>query len=162
MSKVLNYEVAGLVRRLRRFRFEAAKSVSSSLAAVSEADFVRAKSHLAAAKAYLDYCAQQPILDLPESSPFEIELGEATALDMPENESIADFMMMYDLMETEITNSQSARQSSGFISHDLKRMDAMISKMNNFLDQYVANTLPLDLPESAPFRPTTGAGRTGV
>ena len=160
--KVLNFEIAGMIRRLRRFRYENVKAVSSSLAAVSEADFLRAKSYLDAVDKYIAYVITQEPLDLPESSPYEIDLGEAEVLPMPENESLADILVMYDMFETEIGNSQSSRQASGFISHDIKRMNAMITKMRGFLDTYVSSTLPLDLPESAPFRPTTGAGRTGV
>lgn len=160
--KVYNMDVAGIIRRLRRFRFETVKAVSSSLASVSEADFTRAKSYLEALTTYLNWIVAQPQLDLPESSPREIDLGEPEALTLPENEALVDLMNLYDVFEVEIGHSQSARQSTGIISHDEVRIRALIEKMNRFLDDYVAEVLPLDLPESAPLRPVTGEGRTGI
>ena len=160
--KVYNMDVAGVIRRARRFRYETVKAVSSALASMSEADMLRAKSYLAAVSTYLDHVVSQPQLDLPESSPFEIDLGEPDALLLPENESLVDLLMMYDALEKEIGNSQSARQSTGVISHDEKRIRALVEKMGRFLDDYVASVLPLDLPESAPLRAMTGAGRTGI
>lgn len=160
--KVYNYQIAGLVRRLRRFRFETVKSASSSLAAVNGADFKRAKSYLSAVTAYIDWIVSQPQLDLPESTPREIDLGDAEQVTLPENEALVDLMVMYDLVETEIGNSQSARMGDSMISHDEKRVRDLIKKMDLFLDDYVAQIQPLDLPESAPLRSVTGSGRVGV
>lgn len=159
---VQNMDVAGVVRRLRRFKFETVKSASSGLASVSAADFTRAKSYLDAVTKYLDWIVAQPQLDLPETSPRTIDLGEGEELAIPENESLVDLVEMYNAIEGEIGNSQSARMSTGIVSHDEKRIRELIAKMGAFLDEYVATVLPLDLPESAPQRPSTGAGRTGV
>lgn len=159
---VNNHDVAGVIRRLRRFKFETVKSASSALASVSEADFTRAKAYLSSVTTYLNWIVSQPQLDLPESSPMNIDLGDAEVLDIPENESLVDLISMYDAMEKEIGSSQSARMATGIISHDEARVRALIAKMEAFLDSYVAEVLPLDLPESAPLRASTGAGRTGV
>lgn len=160
--QVYNYQIAGLIRRLRRFRYETVKAASSALASVNDADFARAKSYLNAATQYINWVVSVPQLDLPESSPRLIELGEADELDMPENEALADLMAMYDLLEIEIGHSQSARMGDSIISHDENRMRAMIEKMDLFLDNYVSSVLPLDVPESTPKRPQTGEGRLGV
>lgn len=160
--KVFNYQIAGLIQRLRRFRFETVKAASSGLAHVNEHDMRRAEAYLNAAETYLNWVVSQPQLDLPESSPREIDLGDPEKVDMPENEALVDLMRMYDLMEVEIGNSQSARLGDSVISHDEKRVRDLIAKMRAFLLDYVAQVLPLDLPESAPLRPQTGAGRVGV
>lgn len=157
-----NYQVAGLVRRLRRFRFETNKAASSALASVNGSDFTRAKTYLAAVESYLNWVVSIPQLDLPESTPREIDLGKQEDLEMPENESLVDLMEMYNLLELEIGHSQSSRMGDSIISHDEKRMRELLNKMNLFLDNYVATVLPLDLPESAPLRGQTGPGRTGV
>lgn len=157
-----NYQIAGLIRRLRRFRFESVKAASSGLAHVTEHDLRRAKSYLAAATAYLDWVVSQPQLDLPESTPREIDLGEPEKVEMPENESLVDLMTMYELLEKEIGDSQSSRLGDSIISHDEKRVRDLIAKMSAFIEDYVENILPLDLPESAPLREQTGEGRTGV
>ena len=160
--KVYNYQVAGLVRRLRRFRYETVKSASSALASVNSSDFGRAKSYLEAVTAYVNWIVSQPQLDLPESTPREIDLGEAETVSMPENEALVDLMTMYDLLELEIGNSQSARMGDSMISHDEGRVRALIAKMNLFLDDYITQIQPLDLPESSPLRAQTGHGRVGV
>jgi hypothetical protein len=38
----------------------------------------------------------------------------------------------------------------------------MIEKLQNYLDNYVDQATPVDLPESSPANPLTGPGRTGV
>lgn len=157
-----NYQIAGLIRRLRRFRFETVKAASSGLAHVNEHDLRRAGQYLDAAESYLNWITSQPQLDLPESSPRLIELGEMEELDMPENESLVDMMVMYELMEKEIGDSQSSRLGDSIISWDESRLRAMIEKMRLFLSDYVQNVLPMDLPESAPMRDQTGHGRQGV
>ena len=160
--KTYNYQVAGLIRRLRRFRFESVKAASSALAHVNEHDMRRSKTYLDAAEAYMNWVVSQPQLDLPESTPREIDLGEPEKLDMPENESLVDLMVMYELLEKEIGDSQSSRLGDSIISHDEKRMRDLIAKMRAFLENYVSEILPLDLPESSPLRDQTGEGRTGV
>ena len=159
---VNNLDVAGVIRRLRRFKMETVKSASSALAAVSGADFARAKSYLNAVSIYMDWIVSQPQLDLPETSPKVIELGEGEVFTMPENESLVDLCALYDAMEVEIANSQSARMCTGIISHDENRIRALIEKMNSFLDEYVSKVLPLDVPESSPSRVSTGIGKGGV
>ena len=159
---VNNADVAGLVRRIRRFRVETVKSASSQLAATSEADISRALSYFASCNSYILWVTDQPALDLPESSPREYDLGEAEALAMPENEALADLMNMYEVFEIEIGSSQSARQPSGIIEPDLIRINGLLQKMENFVTNYIQAVQPVDLPESAPLRVTTGAGRTGI
>lgn len=160
--KVLNMDIAGVVRRLRRFRYEANKSVSAGLANTTAADMLRSKSYLIAVETYLNWVVAQPQLDLPEWSPKEIDLGDPEKIDMAENEAILDLVTMYDAFEVELTNSQSARMSTGVISHDEKRVRNLLLKMNQFLDNYVAVIQPLDLPEASPLRAMTGPGRVGV
>lgn len=162
MGKVRNYEIYGLVRRLRRFKFEAAKAVSADLSDVNTHDITRAKSYLTAVTTYLDWVVAQPELDLPASHPQEYELPPESDLNMPENESTVDFLHMFKILETEIVNSQSARKQAGIISHDERRVRDILLKMNNFITQYIEPTKPLDLPESSPLRETVGDGRLGV
>jgi len=160
--EVYNMDVAGLVRRMRRFRYETVKATSSALPNTSEADFNRAKSYLNALSQYVDWIVGQPQLDLPEWAPHKIDLGVAAELAIPENEALMDLMTIYDAMEVEIGNSASARQATGLTPHDEKRCRDMVTKMEAFLDNYVAKIQPLDLPESTPLHDQTGPGRGGV
>lgn len=160
--KVNNHDVAGVIRRVRRFRYETVKAVSSSLASMGDADFKRAKEYLAAITAYLDWVVAQPQMDLPESSPREFDLGDQETLPIPENEALIDLENLYTTLEIEIGNSQSARMAGGLTVHDEGRVRAIVERANQFLDTYVSQIQPLDLPESTPLRPNTGAGNTGV
>ena len=155
-------QVAGLIRRLRRFRYETVKAASSGVAHVNEHDLRRAKSYLGAVEAYLNWIVSQPQLDLPESTPNPIDLGDPEVLPFPENESLTDLMVMYELLEKEIGNSQSARLGDSVISHDEKRVRDLVSKMRAFLETFVETILPMDLPESSPLKEGTGVGRTGI
>lgn len=159
---VNNMDCAGLIRRLRRFRYETVKAASSALANVSAADFTRAKAYLGAISSYMDWIVAQPQLDLPEWAPKSMDIGDAEKMELPDNESLYDLMTMYDILETEIGNSQSARMPSGMMSHDQVRIRSIVEKMNKFLDDYVSKTLPIDLPESSPNRAQTGPGKVGV
>jgi len=162
MPSIYNQDVYGLIRRLRRFRYETVKADSSGLADVNQFDIARAQSYLTAVKTYLDWVVNQPQLDLPETAPRAFELPSREDLPMPENESLVDLMHLYDSLEEELANCQSARHGTGVISHDEQRVRAIVTKMENFIANYVQPTQPLDLPESAPKREMTGEGRKGV
>ena len=159
---VNNMDVAGLIRRIRRFRYETVKAASSSLANLSNADIGRLTSYLSALTTYANWVVSQPELDLPESSPMTYDLGDAESLPVPENESLVDLETMWRLLEIELGNSQSARMPANLISHDERRLREIIAKSESFLADYASQVQPLDLPESAPLRANTGAGRTGI
>ena len=158
---VYNHDIAGLVRRLRRFKFEMHKSVSSNLTEVTEHDKARLISYLQAFKAYKAWMLSQPDLDLPESAPKGIEIEDYVSLPMPENESVVDVLNLLHLIEVELVNSVSARRPSGLVIHDSNRIDALVLKLDKFVTDYLPET-PLDLPESSPERLLTGAGKVGV
>jgi hypothetical protein len=79
-----------------------------------------------------------------------------------ENESLRDMAVMLDLMRDEMSASQSSRLSSNLISHDLIRATSYLLRMDKFLTEYITVIDPLDLPESSPMAPMTGAGIGGV
>ena len=160
--KIYNHDVFQLVRRMRRFKEELLKSVSSGVSELNEYDKNRLWSYLNAIKAFKGWVVAQPQLDLPESSPMEIEVSEMVpALDM-ENDDAALIINLYELIEKEMLNSQSARRSTGLISHDSIRFDTYIAKIERFINDYIDVATPLDLPESSPTFEMTGPGRVGA
>ena len=161
-TETMNFEVDGLCRRIRRFKKETVKATSSGAAFTTEADMTRARAYLDAIEFYLDHIASQPPLDLPETHPTMYVLDDEPELEMPENEALVDLSRMWNRFEGEIANSQTSRMASGIISHDEKRCRDIIAKARGFLDNYIASVQPLDLPETAPARASTGPGRTGV
>lgn len=154
-----NDDIAGLIRRLRRVKFEICKSQSASLMYVTNADLKRFNSYLDAAVSYFDWMMSEPMQDLPESHPKEIDLGAAEVLPLPENESLVDLIAMFDNLESEMALCQSARMHSSMIDHDEKRFRDIVKKIRNFMSDYIEVIQPLDMPESTPGREMTGHGK---
>ena len=159
---VYNSDVAGLHRRINRFVFEMMKSASSNVSQTSEADQVRLTSYLGALRKYRDWVIGQPILDLPETNQTPLTLDQNPETPTIENESLEDVIRMFETMRDEMDNSQSARVSSNFIEFDTNRLTASIEKIQAFLENYIGEATPLDLPESSPMRDISGLGRTGT
>lgn len=162
MAVVLNHDIAGLCRRINHFIVELQKSVSSGVAFLNEFDQERLQAYLKAVRTYRDWVIAQPQLDLPKTHPREIEVGENPASPDVENEAIRDLVYLMELCRDEMVNSQSARLPAGLIAFDDKRAMSILDKCQNFLDDYIKKVLPLDLPESQPSKPLTGAGATGI
>ena len=160
--KVLNHDIANLVKRLRRFRKEMIKSVSSNISELSVHDKTRLMSYLGAIKSFKAWAVSQPDLDMPETAPLEIELNEADPIPSMENDDLEMVVNLFDIIEKELINSQSARRSTGMISHDATRFDTYVEKIELFVNDFIGSISPLDLPESSPSSPITGAGNTGI
>jgi len=162
MATVLNMDIAGLVRRLRKFKYEINKSQSAQVTAFRPADATRLQSYLDTLAQYISWMQQQPLLDLPESAPKDIQLGEPEVLGAVENEACADLIEHFSVLEIELVNSQSARNSNRLIMHDQQRAEALLQRMDLFLKDYISQIQPIDMPESSPMTAHTGPGRTGL
>lgn len=160
--KIYNHDIANLIKRLRRFKVEIVKSVSSGISEMGEHDLLRLNSYLDCAKSFKKWMVEEPILDLPETSPMEIVLEEMPVLSEIENDDLSLVHTMMNLIESELLNSQSARRSTGLISHDAIRFDTYITKIENFIDGFIVPVSPLDLPESSPSTPMSGPGNLGA
>ena len=145
-----NHDLASLDRRLKRFRDELLNSASAGLSETSAADRTRLVSYLEAAKAYKAWCVAQPEMDLPESSPFEINMEEVSEAPEVESDDIQVIVNLIDLVRREMMASQSGKRSAGMMIHDSVRFDAMIEKIERFISDYMDEATPLDLPESSP------------
>lgn len=154
-----NMDVAMLVHKFRRARMEVVKSVSSNSNTLREADKTRFLAYLADIKQAIAHFNGQPELDLPEWTPADISVGEPEQVPPPENEALLHMSNILEAAEVEIVHSQSARQGAGLISHDAGRVSALMDKLEDFINGYMSNQLPLDYPESSPLRDSTGAGR---
>lgn len=160
--KVYNHDLYALVKRMRRFKYELVKSVSANLGEASNHDMARLASYLDAMKAFKAWMVAQPELDLPETSPMELSVGESPELPAVDNDDFDVIVKLLNLLELELVNSQSARRATGLVVHDSVRFDAMVEKVESFINNYMAAANPLDLPESLPVAPMAGPGRTGV
>jgi len=164
VGQTQNLDVAGLCSRLSRFMCEALKCQSANAAYVMQHDLRRLYSYLEGSKTYKAWIVANPQLDTPEFHPRLIDTScpALPAIDAVENESIKDWARLAYVCHYELVNSQSSRMSSGLISHDAKRFDDVIVKMQNFLAEYVEVTLPLDLPETVPMRNSVTPGNLGI
>lgn len=159
---VYNHDIVGFYYRINKFVVELVKSASSNVSQLNAYDRARLGTYLLALRAFHDWVLAQPHLDLPETTPREYKLDEPEPAVSVENDEVDDIVRMLVLARQELTNSQSARLSSGLIPFDATRFAAIITKVENFLVQYVDKATPLDLPESSPVDVISGTGRTGV
>ena len=155
---VHNMDVAGIVRRIRRVKYEACKCQSAALQHLTEADLERFNSYQDELNSHVDYILSKPVRDYPKWHPQDIDLGEGEVLPMPENEFMVDFIQQYEALEHELAESQSARMHSSLMDHDASRLSDNLESIGGLL-AHAAEKLPLDMPESTPMRAMTGPGR---
>lgn len=160
--EVRNHDIVGLVNRIQRFLVELTKSVSADVSQFNAFDTGRLKSYLDAIEKYRQWMTAQPQLDLPETAPRGYAIPDFESTSRVENESINDTVRLLKIMRDELVNSQSARQPAGLTAFDDFRLSAILTKLNEFISSYIEEVTPLDLPESSPMQPSSGAGNTGI
>jgi hypothetical protein len=164
VKEVLNQDVAGLAERTDEVIYELAKSQSSNLTDMRPFDRTRIDEYNAMLNRYAAWLVAAPDVDLPETHPRTYTmkfLTEDLDLDV-ENKAIRDLLRMYQALITELTNSQSARAANGLTVHDKRRFDLVMEKIAAFLSDYVDETQPIDMPESAPSSDPVTAGFRGA
>lgn len=161
---VYNHDLLGLYNRLNRILFEMSKCQSTGTTDINDYDQNRIKSYLDALDNYVAWFRSVPHLDLPETHPREYPLPEAPEVKREEieNECVADLCTMLTLARDEMCNCQSARLGSGMIDFDFIRFTNVVEKCRVYMNTYVQNVTPLDMPESAPKYAQVGQGRVGV
>ena len=163
VESVLNQDVAGLVERFDEVIYEVASSQSANLTDMKAFDRTRIDQYNAMLKRYADWAFVAPDVDLPETHPRSYSItyiSEAVNTDI-ENKALRDLIRYYRAGITEMSSSQSARAANGLTTHDKRRFDLIMEKIENFLTQYVDETQPLDMPESAPSSDAVEPGYTG-
>lgn len=159
---VYNHDLVGIWNRVNRFTVELVNSVSANTSQVNTFDLDRLKSYLNNIRKYLSWITSQPLLDLPETTPRLYILEAPAAVPEMDNEEVADIVRMFELARDEVVNSQSARQGSGMVPFDVRRITAVIDKTEAFLSTYVEVVTPIDLPESSPDELMIMGGRRGI
>jgi hypothetical protein len=162
MPQTANHDIKALNDRLNRFIVELQQSVSANTSSMSEADTGRALSYLESIDALHDWIVSQPVLDLPETAPRVRDLMPEPEIADVENEEINDLVNLLVIGRDELVNSQSSRHASGLIGFDSERLRSLTTKARAFIEGYVTNIAPLDLPESSPREAMTPAGRAGI
>ncbi len=160
--EVLNVDVVGYHNRLNRFIQEVHKSQSANHSTYKEADKIRLKSFLSALRFYLDFMKGVPEQDLPETNPRPYALRANPAPVEVENEMVNHVVNLLSLCRDEMDNAQSARYSSGVQKYDYARAMDYITRIEQYIKDYIEKATPLDLPESSPRTQIQGPGLTGT
>lgn len=161
LNRTCNTDIDGFVRRANRYIMELCKSQSSGITGTISFDVVRAKSYIAGLRKYVGYITSQPLLDLPETGPTEIELPPKVVIPAMENDSSYDLAQLLKLAVDEISDSQSSRMASNLIPFDKTRVTAILDRSDNFIETFITVVDPLDTPETSPSVPSTGQGVRG-
>lgn len=161
-SGVYNLDVTYVNDKLCRYAYEVMKSVSSGLAATNSFDQARLDKYFNDVDAAVAYVTKQPQLDLPESHPTLHAIEAYPEIPNMESDEMDHVARLLKSARTELVNSQSARMGAGFLPFDAGRVTSLVAKARQFLQEYIAKQQPMDLPESSPQQPMTGAGRGGV
>jgi len=157
-----NHDIKTMCSYLDRVIKELVHSVSSGVSEVNEFDMERVLSYLGKLRSFHAWVVAQPQLDIPETDPDAQEIPEAEAIPALENEAIANIIRLLQVSRKELLNAQSARKPCGMISFDSRRLLAILSKTESFVNDFIKNETPIDLPESSPKAAKVGAGNTGA
>ena len=108
------------------------------------------------------YSQAAPPLDLPQSHPTVYTLPDPPVAQDIENGAVNYLIELLLLARNELARGPSARLMTGLDQFDSQRIARLIEKADAFLDDYVANSYPLDMPESQPRSPGVEPGRGGM
>lgn len=162
-EKVFNHDVVWLYDLVSRFYVELARSQSAPVSGMIEPDKIRLKSYIDNVRKAIDWMQSLPVLDMPETHPNPYTLEPFPEVANVENEAVNVLLRLIRALTVELTNSQSARYSSGLQPFDEKRIRDIVDKMENFLVSYIGTgSVPLDMPESSPEEPQVPHGNRGV
>jgi len=157
-----NDDIAGLYARINRFIVEVIKSLSANVADFGDFDTKRLRSYLDALVIYLDWVVGEPQMDYPETHPKVLVLPEPPVIPEIENPQVEDIVRLFVRLRDELIHSQSSRLPSGLVEFDNVRARRTVERAGRYLEDYIVQVSPVDLPESSPKAAMTGPGRPGV
>lgn len=159
---VYNIDVTYLADKLARYAGEVQMSVSSNVAFVNEFDMARLQAYLTDIDAAIAYVLAQPQLDLPESHPMLHPIQAFPAMRDMESDEWDHVVRLLRSGYIELVNSQSSRLGAGLMPFDSRRVSALVAKTRQWLNDYVTQRSPMDLPETSPQQAMSPAGSAGV
>jgi len=162
MAVTLNRNVFVLNEKLIRFNHELIKSQSKGAQPLREADRDRLLSYIEDSIQYINYVAQQPQTDEPESHPFELTATDNPDIIPMDNTNLLEAHLMINVITTEVIDSQSSRWGSGWHPADMGRFLNLFRKLENLIIDYIDKAPLLDLPESTPWADHAKPGNKGI
>ena len=159
---IYNLDCTYLADKIARYAGEVQMSVSSNVAFVNEFDMSRLQQYLNDIDRAVAYINEQPQLDLPESHPMVHAIQPFPTMRDMESDEWDHVVRLLRAGYIELVNSQSARLGAGLMPFDSRRITALVAKCRAWLNDYVAERSPMDLPETSPQQSMSPAGKSGV
>jgi hypothetical protein len=159
---IYNLDCTYLADKIARYAGEVQMSVSSNVAFVNEFDMARLQQYLTDIDRAVSYINEQPQLDLPESHPMTHPIQPFPVMRDMESDEWDHVVRLLRAGYIELVNSQSARLGAGLMPFDSRRITALVAKCRQWLNDYVAERSPMDLPETSPQQAMSPAGKSGV
>ena len=159
---IYNIDCTYLADKIARYAGEVQMSVSSNVAFVNEFDMSRLQQYLNDIDRAVAYINDQPQLDLPESHPMVHAIQPYPTMRDMESDEWDHVVRLLRAGYLELVNSQSARLGAGLMPFDSRRVTALVAKCRAWLNDYVSERSPMDLPETSPQLAMSPAGRSGV
>ena len=157
-DKVRNMDVVGAVERIDRTIYELMESESSMLNSLEEYDIERVLQYNAALRTYCAVINSANRMDLPHSYPgmFDIKyITKETDYDGTKNRIIRDLVRYYANAMVQWSRSESADKSNGFYEADYTRFLLIMDRIDAYMEAYIKEATPLDLPESSAYEDRT-------
>jgi len=167
-----NTNMVGLVERIDESLVEMLLAQSASVNEFRKADQTRVNTYFTSWETLVNFMAEDPELDSPQTSPQKIPVvfwsnrdnitdedgEEQPIVQDPENKALRDLTRDMRTLMGEMALSNSRRLPNGISPHDKARFDMHLKKMRAYMETYVGKVTPLDLPETSPAHPESGHG----
>ena len=159
-KNVRNMDVVGCVERADRYAFDMTKFESAMQNIITEFDMGRIQSYVGALRTYVNTLNSAPATDNPFSYPgmYHIEyLTENVDFDQVKNKALRDIIRQIVNLWVNMSRSESADRSNGFETFDVGRWNLHLDRIDFYIQGYIDQALPLDLPESSQFEDARNA-----
>ena len=155
---VRNMDVVGVVERIDRTIYELMECESSELNSLEEYDIQRVLDYNDALRTYTKVVNEANRMDLPHSYPrfYAIKyITQGVDYNGTKNRIIRDLVRLYSNGMVQWSRSESADKSNGFYDADYNRFLLIMDRIDGYMQSYIKEATPLDLPESSAFEDRT-------
>ena len=165
VTAIRNNDLVGAIERIDIAVAELAKSESADSGGSQIYDRQRIDQYNRVIDQYMDYVvAQTGKVDVPYTYPtyYDIEYISNTLNVDITNKAMRDLLRLYLQMMEQLSKCDSAGWSNGIQEFDYGRYVLLRDKIQSFLDNYVDQTNPIDMPEYNAYRDGTAQNPQSV
>ena len=153
-TTVRNPDIVGAVERADKYAYDMCRFESASINEITEFDINRILSYNGALRVYIQTLNEAPATDNPHSYPGMYSIYYLTQdfdFDSVKNKAIRDIVRQYVNLWVNLSRSESADKSIGYLIFDYNRAMTHLDRIDFYIESYIKQALPLDLPESSAF-----------